>query len=310
MIRSRLLSLTVAVMVLEGCGHGAPPLRASPLVVKDAGDGAAAYVTALVAGEPTFLLLDTGAVQHTIPRSVARARGLRSDDHAIPIADANGKTVWVGTVRNVPVLFEGETRAVELDFVENPFTQGNVGVLAVHKLLGRGWAMVVDFDGKELRFDPEEVALARAREKGPLQEVSYSTCMLQGFGNEHRIVSAEVNGVEADMLLDTGAVHTALAPNNPALRKMMSTLGSTGQAVGMFSVGNMLMIDDVPVRFAGASFSVSATVTAGKTACWEGMLGVDLLRHCTLVWGYRSLWAGCRPAGAKGEGGRSGPTAR
>ena len=59
-------------------------------------------------------------------------------------------------------------------------------------------------------------------------------------------------------------------------------------------------VDDVPVVFSETSFVLPLGVQPASMPCGKGALGADLLRHCTLVWGWSSLWAACH-APAEGD---------
>lgn len=249
-------------------------------------------VRATVAGEPVTLLVDTGAPRSVLPEAFVRAHGLRRWPAAtdVEMVDANGKAARMSVLPGVPLQFEGESTPLALDFLMNP--GANAGpILAPQDLLGRGWAIVIDLGGGELRYEPEGDALKRLRERGsPLRELRYSGCR----GRTHRVVRATVNGVPSDMLIDTGSESTTLARNHPALRSMESTLGQPGAALGVSSRGKALIVDQVPIGFAEATYVLPAMVLPVSGDCWKGAIGADLLRHCTLVWGWSSLWAACQ----------------
>jgi hypothetical protein len=178
----------------------------------------------------------------------------------------------------------------------------NVGVLAPQDLVRRGWALVIDLEHEELRYEPEDAALGRVRgEGGPLRELDFGGCLDEGFfERSHRIVGARVNGFAADMLVDTGAERTILARNNPALRSMLARTGDQGTAAGIASVGAGLLVPDVPIVFAETAFVTPVVVLPASQPCGHGVIGADLLRHCTVVWGWSKLWAACRsPAGGR-----------
>jgi hypothetical protein len=104
-----------------------------------------------------------------------------------------------------------------------------------------------------------------------------------------------VDGDHVEMMLNTGADLTTLARNNPALATMMRRKGSVGDVVGHTSAGKLLTVNDVPVEFASTTFVVAAAVSPASDTCSDGVIGADILRHCTLVWGWKSLWVACRP---------------
>jgi len=298
------LAALVAALA-SACTHGPPPLRATRLDVEHTGHGVRPYVRATVAGEPVRLLLDTGAPHSLLSARLAKARRLplRTRAADLYVVDAHGTLSRLGVLPDVPILFDGEASPTALDFLMNPASGPDDGILAPQELLRRGWAMTIDLDREELRFDPEPVALERLAARGPRLEVAFRSCPEEGlFNTVHRVIQATVNGVPARMLIDTGAMRTTLARNNPALPSMRAAVGRQGTTGAMVSTGQGLLVDDVAVAFAGASYVVPALVLPASQNCWEGLLGADVLRHCAMVWGWSSLWLACRPPGVPGEG--------
>jgi len=294
------LLATLLATLAGACAHGPPPLRATRVEVEDSGHGPRPFVRAMVAGKPLRLLLDTGATHSMLPASFVEAQRLRRRTSAadVELVDSNGHRATLGVAVDVPIQFEGEPTPTTLDFVVNPAPGWEEAILAPHELLRRGWAMTVDLERGELRLDPEDVALRRLGERGPARRVDFRTCRDEGlFNNIHRVVTASINGVPAEMLLDTGATRTALSRNNPALPSMAAASGRRGTSAGISSTGQGLLVDGVPVEFGGAAFVTPALVLAASQSCWEGAIGADLLRHCTMAWGWSTLWMACRPPG-------------
>lgn len=301
-----------ALALAAACAHAPPPLHVAGLVVEDAKDGGArAYVRATVGGKPIRMLVDTGAFQSILPASFARERKLRTRPapRGIYMVDANGNRTDLVYVPDVPVQFEGETAAGLLDFVMNPSREMDQAILAPYELIQAGRALVIDLGRRELRQEAEEAALQRLRTESPPREVGFRTCGL--FNRAHRIVEATINGVAAEMLIDTGAEHTVLARNNPALPSMMAVEGLRGTTQGVTSTGRALAVDAVPVEFAATRFVLPVLVSPTSGDCDRGALGADILRHCTLVWGWDKLWVACRaPGGATPDPDGNASTAR
>jgi hypothetical protein len=285
------LALTLAC----GCASGPPPFRATRLEIEETAAGPRPWVRATVAGESMRLLLDTGAFQSVLPASFARARKLarRGAGYNSAVMDSNGRRVEMIQLADVPVQFEGATDPVALDFLQNPVAGAEEGILAPQELLRRGWAMVIDLERKEVRFEPEP--LLPPAGFGPWRQVDYHGCMSDGpFNQVHRVVTIEVNGVPADMLVDTGATTTALARNNPAIPYMLARSGARSRNTGITSTGAGLILDDVSVAFGGQTYSTSALVVPASHQCWRGAIGTDLLRHCAILWRWSDLWVACR----------------
>jgi predicted aspartyl protease len=203
------------------CAHRPPPaLHSVRLVVEHEGGGYQPFVRAKVAGEPMLLLLDTGAVHSVLPESFVMARNLKTKslNSAERYEDANGNLAWMPVVPDVPVHFEGEETGGTLDFVMQFSSSRKFGILAPQDFVQRGFALVIDLGREELRYEREEAALERLRAEGTAQvrELEFHGCLMDGlFDRPHRVVSVTINGVPAEMLLDTGASQTVLSRKTP-----------------------------------------------------------------------------------------------
>ena len=60
------------------------------------------------------------------------------------------------------------------------------------------------------------------------------------------------------------------------------------------SVGDHLLLDEVPFGVAETTFVLPAAVLPASSTCFQGVLGADLLSHCLVVWGWDDLWMTCR----------------
>ena len=299
----RFASIVVISAIGATCAHGTPPVLHTTrlVVVHTASGGFRPFIRAKVAGETVPLLLDTGAIRSFLPASFARRHSLPTRESRASDAqfiDANRNIRTMAVLPNVPVQFEGETTGGTLDFYLNPSDPADEGILAAQDLVSSGGALVIDLGREELRYEPEDAALARVRAESPvpLREVDLQRCLLDGFFERaHRIVSTRINGVQARMLIDTGASRTVLTRNNAALSSMMAMKGDRGQVLAVTSTGHGLVVQDVPIVFSETSFVTTVLVQPVSQPCYEGALGADVLRQCTIVWGAKSLWAACRP---------------
>ena len=282
-----------------GCVHRPPPpLRSARLTVqRDAGGGFHPYVELKVAGKPIRLLVDTGAYRSVLPAGFARENQLRSQPSAFDdeVIDANGKLARMPLLSNVPVQFEGEESGT-MDFLMSGSSRDFEGVLTPQDLVRPGGAIVIDLEHEELRSEPEQEALRKLREAAtPVRKLEHHRCRDEGlFEHAHRVVSATINGVAADMLIDTGASQTALTRNNPAIPSMVEMQGARKTIGAMTSKGAGLLVEEVPLEFAGTRFVMPVYVQPVSTLCFKGVIGADVLRSCTLVWGNSDLWAACR----------------
>jgi len=281
------------------CAHAPPPLlHSTPLIVLGSSGGFRPLVRARVAGEPIMLLVDTGAFRSTLPLDFVRARNLveqlRGTEYYL--VDANGHGTQMQLLSGVSVQFDGEATAGKLDFLVNPSEAGGQPILAPQDLVRFGWSLTIDLAAEELRYEPEQVALKRLQESPtvPLRRVDFVSCSNEEASERaHRVVNAKINGIATLMLVDTGASRTMLARNNPALPSMVEVQGSQQRLRSVTSTGQSLLVEHVKLAFSQESFVLDVVVSPVPQACAQGALGADLLRHCTIVWGWNSLWAAC-----------------
>lgn len=274
-------------------------MHKAPLVVRQTRNGSVRpFIRAHVAGKPLMLLVDTGAVQSMLPASFARANGMRtapsaSDAHTV---DANGRMTRMPILPDVSVQFEGASGVARVDFLMNPSAPDDEAILAPQDLVAPGWALVIDLDRAELSYEAEEAALEAASAGGArLREVDFSRCLHEGLWvRTHRFVPMTVNGIAAKMMIDTGAERTSLARNHPAIPSMVAMMGQRGTVVGVASRGQKFVVDEIPLVFAETPFVASVQVLPASSPCGHGAVGADVLRRCTIVWGWSSLWAACR----------------
>ncbi|HTO98418.1 MAG TPA: hypothetical protein VMK66_15320 [Myxococcales bacterium] len=308
MLRLPAPAICTVALLAASCAHRPPPtLRRTPLFMVDREGASVALVKAALAGRETYLILDTGAEQSILPYGFVTATGLRPRKYGDLYMDANGYQTLLQVVPDIPIRFEGEGDPGAMDFLFGASLPAGVGIFAPQGLIAPGFALTMDFVKEEVRYDPEEVALARLREAGaPVQEVAFRRCRNEGLaGNAHRVVEITVNGVPTSALVDTGSGRTSLHSDNPAIDSLKGRKGEKREIFGVTAVpGQSLVVDAIPVTFAGTTLSLrtvllpsaSGAAYTNAISCGKGMLGMDFLRHCRLVWGSSSLWASCRPA--------------
>lgn len=290
-----------AAALAAACAGAPPPLHHAPLHLEERVPGAlAAYVQLRVAGKAMRLKVDTGSMWNVIPAAFAQAQKLprRPAPTGVFMVDANGNPAPLVYLDRVPVQFDGEAAGV-LDFVQG-VEDAPYALFSPQDMVRRGWAVIIDLRRGELRYEEEAAALQRLRQEGPLEEAAFETCGL--FNDAHRIVTVKINGVDARMAIDTGAECTLLARNNEALPSLLAAEGFRSKVAGVASIAQAVAVDEVPVEFGGISLRTPMLVTPARYECGRGLLGADVLRHCTLVWGKSQLWVSCR-APAAGDAG-------
>lgn len=293
----RLIRISALAALAASCARTLPPLHSTRLFVQESEGRYRPTIHAVVAGQKIELVVDTGAQDSVLPAAFVRRTRLPTRELGDLYHDANGQVFSMSFVPDVPIRFEGEKTSGKMNFVESPLLPEGLGILAPQALVQSGWALTIDLDHGELRYDLEEAAIKRLRDSGaPVREVDFHGCLSAGlFNKAHRIVDVNVSGVATSLLVDSGSETTALARNNAALPTMARMMGADTVVEGVGSQGRGLIVDDVPVEFAGTTLRVKAMVLPASQVCGQGTLGADILRQCTLIWGSSTLWASCRP---------------
>src|SRR5262249_6346464 len=209
-----------ALILALACAHRPPPsLHTTQLVVRREGGAVVPYVRAFVAGHPLILVLDTGADRSILPFGfVQKYKVPIMSTTANPwMVDINGTVLSMPRASGVTVQFPGDTTFDTVDFLVNTADESEIrGILAGQDLVRSGWAMVVDLEHDELRYEPEEIALERLGGRDSLTKLEYRSC---GFDNR-RIIPVTINGVRSSLMIDTGASRTSLTRNNEAIPTM------------------------------------------------------------------------------------------
>jgi hypothetical protein len=254
-------------------------------------------VTAEVDGEAVPLLVDTGSVWNALSYDFTDRHHLvtLSSSAAVYLADANGEMIELLHIPRVSVQFEGEQEPAQLDFLRAGQLPGITGILAPNSLVRSGWALIIDLGRNELRYQPEDAALKELERGGTKPtRVEYHRCLREGFFDKgHRIVTASVNGVQTELLVDTGASQSVLYRNSPAIPTLLTRVGSKGTASAVNSESASLTLDPVPIVLPGLSVAVPVAVNSNDGVCWDGLLGADAFADCALVWGAGDLWVAC-----------------
>ncbi len=277
----------------SGSAPASAPGKLAKIVFDRPGLAPVPLVHATVAGQPTWMILDTGATTHAVSGELARRGSLRQRDAGDGVEDHAGKVMAAGRADPSSIVVDGWGKLTggtgDLLVVEHAegnlaATAGIGGTIAPVLLVDGRSALVVDLDRAELRYATEEDATRTlASRHHDLAGTTSSSC--------HGVVSiaGAVDGNPVRLFVNTGAsssdvflggrVGTALASRSkPTTRRHDSAAGTT------------------PVRVvAGAKLAAGAWSTSvdlnlvtydPDPACpADGDVGVDALRACVLVYG-------------------------
>lgn len=287
----------------------APPAPKRAKVRFDANgqDFGAPLVDALVGGQPTTLMLDTGATHHVVASWVASEVG-PTRDSSIQGLDHAGQSVALKELPNGEITISGWgpigagsplVAALPMEFQKS----GVGGLLAVQALVGEGRAVTLDLRTGALTEGPLDESMAALEKlEGPSITGEIRTC---ANGASLPFVRAKIGGGEIDAQLDTGATNTTVRAASPAgvkLKPLAKTASTAFAASGMFTVPSVRGAH-VQVGALDVETTIDLVKRDPRPDCPnDAFVGIDVLRRCALVFGKKTLAGRCEspaPTSAK-----------
>lgn len=310
------LAPLAAVMVLAlagGAAHADPPRRRATIGWTSA-KPSQPFVELEVGGVRTHALVDTGASDHVIARALVddaglatvslRAQGVDHGAGAMPLRGLAHTTVTIpGFGPLEPAL--GTARdglAFAVAAVHPRFRELGLGAfLSPQRLVTAGHAIVVDLVHGELLEVPLPQVRATLEAAGPLSLFTGTATTCTHGSGPHAgatwISEALVEGHPAQLLVDTGAAFGDLFRDSPIGRALVSREGATSTMVTAGQSLETARVDDLTVRVGEVQRSKlrwNLVDSQGKPVCpYDGVLGIDVLRHCAIAFDGRSLSGRC-----------------
>lgn len=234
-------------------------------------------------GNPTPVMVDTGASQHFVLAAAAWAYDVPSEPFGSLATDAHGARFEVRLAARGSMVIPGERPFVPpfLFLLESDSlaSTGVLGGLAPQLLAPVGHASLLDLVGGRLRVVerasvPTTPSVGRVCRAGPDSRDGW-----------RYVVDVRVAGQRGALLLDTGAETTTVYARSPLAPMLLEGRRTERiRIAGAASVVQMRAVDDVPIALGGASVDTRVTVGPGHGQCGEdGLLGFDVLRRCRLA---------------------------
>ncbi|EYF01102.1 retropepsin-like aspartic protease [Chondromyces apiculatus] len=271
-------------------------------------DFPAPLVDAVVGGQPTTLIVDTGATHHVIARWVA-------EELALPVAsggdvgvDHAGQAVRVGRVSGVKLSLSGwgAVEAPHLLVVEVPEAlarAGIGGVIAPQALASAGRAVVLDLGGRVLSevqlseafaAEPAGAGGAGAASRGdtPL-ELTLCGAVQEG---QQVLARAEIEGVPITLKMDSGATQTSIWAGSGAGKRLAGKAKGVRSAYAASGKHTVPVLRGVRVQLGGKEIESDIDLIPGmpRAVCpADGFAGMDLIAGCALVFGGGRALARC-----------------
>jgi predicted aspartyl protease len=255
---------------------------------------------ATVNGQAVWFLVDTGASVHTVASWLATATHIGLHDSKTMLVGSTGatsKTRAAGTIQL-------ETRdggtisvrdAVVADFPQTFADQHIGGLISPQLLAPAGQAAILNLSTPSLSFGPFDGALAALGLAPSAATASAHVCPTGG-PPPGRIYGASVTiaGIAADMTTDTGATSTSVASARVA-RALASRSQDSGRVEGIGGGPKAAKtVASVTIVRGGAAKKADVLLGGTSAGCGvDGLLGMDVLRGCTLVLGEKTMAWSC-----------------
>jgi predicted aspartyl protease len=263
-----------------------------------------ALLRASVRGQPTWLMLDTGASHHVLGSWLARKLGIA--ERALPMEGRghSGERVAVRGAHNPELVVEawgavGGDRVLVAD-LPAVFEKLDLGGVASPQALAEdgGLAVLVDFPARRLELTAESNALASLVGTGYwLARCKECVCGSSEGRAPGYVIEARVGGHAVRLAVDSGAETTDLRLTSSAgktLRSRAKPGHKTETAGGRYTEQ---IVSAVAVTVGDVSRQLDVALVPGSadaTCPADGNLGMDMLSSCVLVLTRRSFAARCQ----------------
>jgi hypothetical protein len=289
--------LMLLLLATAGCAARAPLFYEKPMH--------SPRVRGTMGGQPVRMVIDTGAQVSAVSHPVAARVGVALSELRSPGVDPAGRPVKLWRIAAPGFAVEGlgrldERPAAAIVFPAVLAPLGLEVVLSPQGLVaGSARALVVDLPRGQLLHTTWARALDRYGSRGRVLSPEQPVC--RHGDAELRAGTLVVQGVVAgqptSLEVDTGSAGLVLLASSPAGQALAARGG--GAAVQVGGAGGRspaVAYSQVPVRIGEIGGAIPAVVTPGRRrqVCgWDGRIGMDILRHCTIAVGDGRFFIRC-----------------
>lgn len=280
----------------------APGKRAALRFDVEGDDFPSPLVDVIVSGQPTTMLVDTGATHQVVGRWVAEQIGPVTQDANDVGIDHAGKALPIARLEGAQIVVSGwgpiDASEAVVVAIPGPLERRGIGgVLSPQALAAEGRAVVLDFR----RGTMTEAAWGDAMrgldaEAGAAAYGEVKSCGPGGGALAY--VQVAIGGTEVLAQLDTGATQTtvrAASAAGAALAKRAKGASSAIAASGTYTVataeGTRVALGELAM-----DVDVALVPKAARTGCTnDAQIGMDVLRRCVIVLGPSAVATKCSP---------------
>ncbi|WP_437581848.1 retropepsin-like aspartic protease [Sorangium sp. So ce887] len=299
--------------------HGPPPAEpasAGPAAPASAGGRRASLqfelndrpfpsplIDAVVAGQPTALIVDTGASHHVIARWLADELGLPLSTAGDVAVDHAGRPVPVSRIERATLALAGwgavDAPALLVVPVPDALQRlGIGGVLAPQALAAPGRAVVLDLrEGRMTEAPRDEAARSLRARFGEAAIAELGHCGGPNQGRE-LTVKATVEGIAVTLKVDSGASQSSLFAAAPAGKRLSHRAAGGRSAYAASGKHTVPVLSGARLHLAGFDAAAELDLLPGQrrgTCPSDGFAGMDVLRNCVLVLAEDGGLAACAP---------------
>jgi predicted aspartyl protease len=255
---------------------------------------------ATVNGQAVWFLVDTGASVHTLASWFATATHLGLHDTKTTVVGSTGATSKTRSAGPIQL----ETRdggtitvrdALVADFPQTFADQHIGGLISPQLLAPAGQAVILNLSTPSLSFAPFDGALATLGLAPSAATASAHVCPTGGPppGRTYG-ASVTIAGITADMTTDTGATVTSVGSTR-VVRALTARSQQNGRVEGIGGGPQAAKtVAGVTIVRGGAAKKADVVLGGTSAGCGaDGLLGMDVLRGCTLVLGEKTMAWSC-----------------
>ncbi|XXY45622.1 retropepsin-like aspartic protease [Sorangium sp. So ce269] len=260
-------------------------------------------IDAVVGGQPTVLIVDTGASHHVLARWLA-------DELALPLSTAGdvavdhaGRPLAVSRLENAVLALSGWGRVEVPALLVVPMPDvlqriGIGGVVSPQELARPGRAVVLDLrEGRMTEVPRDEAARALRARFGEAAVVELGRCGGTNQGSE-LTARASVEGIPVTLKIDSGASQSSLFAVSAVGKRLSRRATGDRSAYAASGRHTVPVLSGARLRMAGFDAAADIDLLPGErraTCPSDGFAGMDVLRTCVLVLAEDGGVAACAP---------------
>ncbi len=264
-------------------------------------------VRGTVAGEPTWMLVDTGANSHIIAGWLARKAGLTLHALGAIGTDHAGKAVRTYSVDHPAVNIDGWGPLADGPMLVTDVPDA-IAAIGIGAFVSPQWlvsgddGLVLDLPRREMRTLPWSEAVRELDDaaSAPLTSGEPTRACRGDAGGVPElafVLRGTVEGNAVDLLLDTGATRTDLLMTSKAARRLAPRARPSEEPI--YAASGLVQtrsVSGLHMRIGDWTATTDVDLvpgTADPLCPRDGVVGMDALAGCVLVLGQRQSLARC-----------------